>query len=474
MTKPKTLLINYHQGTNIRPIPAEAENTLQVYPSLGICYLASYLRSHDYPADILDANALGLKEEEFERRVKESAADVVGLTSTTIGWPAVVEASRLVRKALPNAKIIVGGPQVAVFPEECLSFDSFDLGVLGDGEETLLEIIKNIEEGKPIDEIRGTAARDPLGIRINPSRPWIEDISRLPHPAVELLPLDKYHCLTVESPFFTMVSSRGCPYKCAFCSQVYCGEKVRFRTPEDLVGEMENYVKNFGAKEIIMFDETFTIDEKRVLKICDLIKEKGLKFKWNIRTRVDALTEPMLLALKKAGCYGLHLGVESGSPRILELMKKGITVPQIRQAFKMAKKHGFKTRGYFMIGYLDEDLETYTTTIMLAKDLDLDWASFSITTPLPATELFNQAAARKLIDPNYWKKYTLLESNLTDFPVIEGKNWDREMLQELMKTAYHQFYMRPAYIWKRLVSIRSWTEIIDILKGMKVLALIEK
>ncbi len=473
MKKPFTLLIKYYQNANIRPIPEEAEDTLQIYPALGLGYIASYIREHGFPVDILDAHALNLTPEEFVERVKSSNADVVGITSTTIGWPGAVEAAKLVKKALPNTLLVVGGPQLSIYPKECLSFDPIDVGVIGDGEETFLEILKRVEAKESLKGILGTVVKIDGKIELNPPRPWIINLSSLPHPAVDLFPLDKYQCLTVDKPFFTMISTRGCPYKCGFCSQIYCGNRVRFRTPEDIVSEIETYVKKYGAKEIIMFDETFTLNEKRVLKICNLIKEKKLKFKWNIRTRVDTITEPMMKALKETGCYGLHMGVESGSPKILKIMRKGITLEQVRWAFSTAKKYGFITRGYFMIGYLDEDMETYKATVNLAKELDLDWASFSITTPLPATHLFDEAVKRGYIDPDFWKKYTLLQVSKKEFPHIPSPYWDEEKLQQMMNQAYFQFYLRPSFVWKRISSIKSWKQFTDLFRGLKIILMMK-
>ncbi|MCE1247524.1 MAG: B12-binding domain-containing radical SAM protein [Firmicutes bacterium] len=473
MKKPFTLLVKYHQNANIRPIPEEAEETLQVYPSLGIGYIASYLRKNGYPVDILDAHALKLSPDDYRQKVASTGADIVGITSTTVGWPGAVEAAKLAREALPNALIIAGGPHLSVYPEESLSFPFIDMAAIGDGEETMLEIVRKMEKGEPVDDIAGTAVKANGVFKMNQPRDYIKDLSMLPHPAVDMLPLDRYKCLTLEYPFFTMVSSRGCPYKCGFCSQVYCGDRVRFRTPEDVVSEIETYVKQYGAREIVMFDETFTLNENRVLKICSLIKEKKLKFRWNIRTRVDTITEAMMIALKETGCYGLHMGVESGDPDILEIMQKGITLEQVRWAFKTARKHNFITRGYFMIGYLDETPDTYKATVDIARELDLDWASFSITTPLPATPLFDESVRRGYIDPDFWKKYTLLQASKKDFPHVPSKHWDEKKLSDMMRDAYFKFYLRPGYALRRLTTIRSWKQFTDLFRGLKIIFLMK-
>lgn len=469
MNKPKVLLIKYHQNANIRPIPEEAEETLQVYPALGIGYLASYLRKHDFPVQILDAHAMKLNPEKYKKSVIDSGSQIVGITATTIGWPGAVEAAKLAREALPDALIVTGGPHLSVFPEESLSFPFIDMAVMGDGEETLLEVAQRLERGESLDDVAGTAVKTEGKVKINKLRPWIEDLSSLPHPAVDLLPLERYKCLTVDNPFFTMISTRGCPYKCGFCSQVYCGDRVRFRSAVDVVDEIETYVRDYGAKEIVMFDETFTLNEKRVLEICRLIGERKLKFAWNIRTRVDTVTEKMMEALKEAGCYGLHMGVESGDPGILKIMKKGITLEQVRWAFKTARKLGFITRGYFMIGYLDETPDTYRATVNIARELKLDWASFSITTPLPATHLFEESARRGYVDPDFWKKYTLLQVSKEDFPHVPSEHWDENRLQDMMRQAYHSFYLRPAFAWRKLTSLRSWKNFLDLFRGLKII-----
>jgi radical SAM superfamily enzyme YgiQ (UPF0313 family) len=468
MTKPFTLLVKYHQNANIRPIPEEAEETLQVYPSLGIGYIASYLRSKGYPVDILDAHALKMSPEQYKQKLASTGAAIIGITSTTVGWPGAVEAAKLAREALPNALIIAGGPHLSVYPEESLTFPFIDMAVIGDGEETMLEIVRKLENGENINDIPGTAVKVDGRFKLNPNRSLITDLSSLPHPAVDTLPLDRYRCLTLEYPFFTMVSSRGCPYKCGFCSQVYCGDRVRFRSPEDVVSEIETYINQYGAKEIVMFDETFTLNERRVLNICNLIKEKKLKFRWNIRTRVDTITEPMMAALKETGCYGLHMGVESGDPHILEVMQKGITLDQVRWAFKTARKYNFITRGYFMIGYLDETPATYKATVDIAKELDLDWASFSITTPL-----FDESVRRGYIDPDFWKKYTLLQVSKKDFPHVPSEHWDEHKLSDMMRDAYFKFYLRPGYALRRLTTIRSWKQFTDLFRGLKIIFLMK-
>ncbi|MCL5035652.1 MAG: B12-binding domain-containing radical SAM protein [Chloroflexi bacterium] len=473
--KNKVLLVKYFEDLNIRPFPPKAEKMLQIYPSLGLGYLASYLREKGVPVEILDIYAMNLSPEAAKEEMRKSMATVVGITTTTIGWLGAVECARLAREALPAALIVVGGPHLSLYPKECLSFPEIDMGVLGDGEETLMEIITRLEEEWPLAKIKGTVYRDENG---NPvvaeRRPFIEDLDSLPFPAVDLFPMERYQCLTIEKPFFTMTTTRGCPYKCAFCTQVHCGNKARFRSAESLAEEVEMYIKKYGAREIIMFDETFTLKKSRVLEFCRIIKERGLKFRFNIRTRVDLIDEEILEALKEAGCYGLHMGIESGSEEILRIMQKGITLKQVKKAFETARGLGFMTRGYFMLAYLDENDETYNKTLRLARELPLDWASFSITTPLPGTALYSQAMERGIIKEDFWREYTMGKiAPDRPFPHILPEGKSEEDLSQMLSKAYFSFYLRPGYMLDRLLRVRSFNQLKDLWNGLKIMLMLK-
>lgn len=464
----KVLLVKYHD-TNIRPIPDKTERTLQLFPSLGILYLAAALREAGFAVEILDANAENLSLAAFFQRVQDSRARIVGFTSMTAGWPSTIEGARLAREALPQALIVVGGPQLSVYPELCLGFPHLDLGVCGDGEETMLEIAQAVAGGTSLESIPGTVVRVEGEVRKNPDRTWHRDIDRYPLPAVDLVDFRRYRALTVRSPFYTMVTTRGCPFRCRFCSQVYAGNTVRFRSPESVVDEIELYVRQHGAREIVFFDETFTLKKSRVLRICELIQQRNLKFRFDMRTRVDSLDEEMVVALRQAGGQRVHFGIESGSQQILDRMGKDITTEQVRTSVALCKKHGFSTRGYFMIGYLGETPETYRETLRLARQLDLDWASFSITTPLPHTQLFDEARDLGLVDESFWKDYTRLRSSRLDFPHIESEYWDEARLRTMLKKAYSSFYLRPGLVLRHLMGIRSWEGLGDLVGGIQVM-----
>lgn len=466
----KVLLVKYHD-TNIRPIPDKAERSLQVLPSLGVLYIAAVLRESGFEVELLDANAEALSLEAFVERVKASKAKIVGFTSMTAGWPSTVEGARLAREALPEAVIVVGGPQLSVYPELCLTFPQFDVGVIGGGEESMLEIAQAVAGGTSFEAIPGTVVRIDGQVRVNPERTWWRFIDGYPRPSVDLLNRDLYGALTVEPNFFTMITSRGCPFKCRFCGQMYggTGQTVRFRSPESVVEEIDFYYKHYGAKEIVFFDETFSLKKSRVMKICRLLKENKINVSFDLRTRVDSVDEEMLEALREVGGRRIHLGVESGTTEIIERMGKGITLEQVHQAVGWAKKYGFETRGYFMIGYLGETMETYRATVDLACNLELDYASFSITTPLPNTELFDESVQLGYISEDYWKKYTLLQCERLEFPVIETPLWDEKRLHAMLKKAFNAFYLRPKFVAKKLSRVRSLNDVRSLISGASIL-----
>jgi radical SAM superfamily enzyme YgiQ (UPF0313 family) len=235
------------------------------------------------------------------------------------------------------------------------------------------------------------------------------------------------------------------------------------RSAGSVVDEMELYVRRYRAREIIVFDETFTVDRQRVLDICREIAARGLRFRWNIRTRVDTVDEGMLAALRQAGCRGLHMGVESGSQEILDAMGKGITLAQVRGAFRAARRLGFETRGYFMIAYPGETLETIRRTLALSRELDLDWASFTITIPNPGTALCGDLAG------DYWRDYVLGRTD-APAPFFTTADYTAAALCRIRERAYRDFYLRPGFLLGKLFSRNAWRLLRNMVHNAPLLA----
>ena len=428
-----------------------------VYPPLGLAYIASALRKAGFKVKILDLQVSKMSLQDTEKLFRREKPLIVGITAITLGWPDVIKMARWTKKVLPKSLLVVGGPHLSMYPEESLSFDFIDVGICGEGEETMVELAQKYIYNRAIDNIKGIVVKKLKKIIINPPRGPVENVDKLSFPAFDLLQYRKYWALGIQRPFFTMITGRGCPYRCTFC---YQDPLVRYRQRSaiSVVEEFEIYIKKYGAKELIIFDDSFTVDRQRVLEICRLIRIRNLNFKWNIRTRADLIDEELLRNLKEAGCYSLHIGVESGEQKILDAMNKGITISQIKKAFKLANNLGFETRGYFMIGYLGEDSKTIRKTIDFSKELDLDWASFTVTIGHPKTELYESALKNGVLKDDYWKNYTLDKMN-NQLPYFPTDEYDEKRLNQMKNWAYLSFYLSPRFLLSKFLSVRMLRQI---------------
>lgn len=424
-------------------------NVTGCYPPLGLAYVAAALRAAGYDVEILDAEALQVKSNELPGRIPADAG-IIGFTSTTLGWPGVRKTAARARSSFPDSLLVIGGPHVTAFPEDTLEASVFDVGVVGDGEKAMVSIADHHERGAPMNAIAGCVTRmDDGSIRANLPPSWIEHLDSLPFPALDILPMDRYRSVMVKEPFVTMVTSRGCPYRCNFCSQIYGGNTLRTRSPASIVDEMEEAVTRYRAEEIILFDETFGVKKSDALTVCSLIRERKLDIRWSARTRIDVIDEELLKAMRGAGCYALHLGVESGTDRILRAMNKKITVEQVRNVADMAHRLGFRLHAYFMIGYPDETRGEIAETLRLSRQLNLDWASYTITIPNPHTPLLEEAVKQGLLKPDFWRDYTFGNVSL-DIPFFASDRCPESYLKRAKRAAYLRFYLRPGTLFRNL------------------------
>jgi len=470
--KTRILFIKYHEAADQQPLSKKAAEKLGIFPSLALGGLAAWLRQNGFPVGLIDLHAENLYPKDATDRVREFNPDIIALTSKTLGWPAVIEIAQMAREAVPNAIVVGGGPQMSIYAEDSLSWECFDVAVIGDGEETLLELAERYESGSELEGTPGTIVRDAKGNLIKaPPRPLEKNINKYPMTAWDLQPLDRYHCLTLPRPFATMVTTRGCPWHCGYCSQVY-SEKLRFRSIELVVDEMEFLVNNYGVKEIVFFDETFTIGRKRMRKFSEEVLRRGVKVNFNIRARVDTVDREVLRGLKKAGLRSIHMGVEAGTDRVLKIMNKQITREQTERAFRICREEGVDTRGYFMVGYYDTTPDDVNDMINFASGLGLDWASFSVATALPATDLYRIAQERDYVSGDFWRQYTIDGGGV--IPQLETETFTAEQLRAFRTKAYMKFYMRPDLIRRKLSKSEGREELKEMLGGATVLSEIVK
>jgi len=278
-------------------------------------------------------------------------------------------------------------------------------------------------------------------------------LDSIPFPARHLLPDLKLYRPNAQSyrklPATTIITSRGCPFNCIFCDRSTFGKKYRTHSAEYVVDEIQMLIEQFGIKEIWFVDDTFTIDKNRVMQICNMIMERNLDISWSCLGRVGTVTIEMLKMMKKAGCWMIAYGIETGNQEVMDYIKKGITLEQAEQAVKWTKEAGLLPKGYFMLGYPVDTLETIDETIAFARSLSLDYALFTITTPLPNTELFEICkSVGKLVHTDL-SKFSAWEA------VYEPPTVSAKQLTAKYREAYRNFYFRPSYIFRQLKNIRG-------------------
>ena len=416
-----------------------------VGPPLGLAYLASVARNEGFGVKIIDSLAENLSFDELERKIKEYDPDVVGITSTTTSIPDAYKVAEISKSVNPNIITIIGGPHVTFVPELTLKESPhIDVVVRGEGEEVFKQLLHALDKGKELSDVRGITYRENNKIRNNPPMPLIRDIDSIPIPAFDLLPMEKYQFN--KKRFGVVITSRGCPFQCIFCSSsLQFGKKWRAHSVGRVIEELKILHDEFKVREIEFLDDTFTLNKKRAQDISKAIIEEGLDISWSASSRVNTFDLDTGTYMKKAGAHAIYFGIESGSERTLKFIKKGITLSQSINAVKTAKKAKLKTLGSFIIGFPYEKEEDMKKTIRFAKFLDVDYAQFTVATPFPGTELWNIAVTKNLLLTKNWRDYTTVKVVMKNMYVPPSR------VQYLLEWAYLSFYLSPKRVIKDLV-----------------------
>lgn len=401
-------------------------------PHLGLGYIAAFVRSKNIECAVIDAKFEAVGLEEVQSRLYRQKPDVVGITAMTHEITQADKVARIVKQISPQTITVVGGPHTTALPGQTLAeFPSFDIAVFGEGEHTFFELITTIEKQGSLEGVRGIGYRKANGVQLNEPREPIKDLDELPFPAWDLFP---------KSTAYPVTTTRGCPFRCNFCMRV-SGNRVRKRSPQKIVEELQIDIDVYNARFIHVSDEAFTVDKKYAHEILDLLIGKGLhkKISWVASTRVDLVDYDLLKKIKAAGCGWLAFGVESGNKEILKASKKGITLEQATKAIKMAKEVGLKTGSYFILGHPFETRKTAQDTIKFATKLNTDTVTFGIMVPYPGTEIYEMAkrgeGGYKIISTD-WADY-----NKTIGNSLELETLGRKELERLELLAYLRFYL---------------------------------
>lgn len=443
----KVLLVNPCYQSRISSIAQ-----ISVGPPLGLAYMAAMLnRLKGVDIRIIDANALAIPDDELCRSILDISPDIVGFTATT---PTIDQVGRILNSIkASNRKILtlIGGIHATLMPYETLKkYESIDFLIYGEGEYTFLELIKALKDNKDVNGIKGLFYRDNGKLIRNSPRSFIKNLDELPFPARDLLPNHLYK--SPDSKNFTcIIAIRGCPARCIYCAvRKIAGSKLRKRSPKNVVDEIEECYRNYNTNFFSFLDDTFTYDNEWVMKLCNEIRNRGLnnKIKWICLTRVDCINEGLVRAMKEAGCYKIELGVESGAPEILEYIKKGIKLEQVKKAFQIAKKLRIKTMAFVMLNAPIETSATIEKTRKLIFELEPDFLQIAYMTPYPCTELYEECKSKGLVKTSDWEKYIFL-NNI----IIKNKNLSELELRRAKMDLERSFYLRPNYLIKRVISI---------------------
>ena len=438
--------------------PSIIESSRGCNPPLGILFLAGYLLENtDHEVSVIDCQVEALDYSKLALRLQALEFDVAGVTAMTFTLLDVIDTIKTVRQVNAGAKIVLGGPHVNLFPEESIALDDVDYLVLGEGEIAFSKLLDAMQNNSSVEGIKGIVTyKDDEIINNGPSE-MIEDLDKLAFPARQLVPYEKYSSLLAKRmPITTMFTSRGCPFKCSFCNRPHLGKKFRAHSAGRVIEEFQNCL-DLGIHEFLIYDDTFTVNKQRVKDVCRIAIENKLDIGFDIRARVDTIDEEMLILLKKAGCRGIHYGIEAGTEKILKVLNKGISLDRAKEVFDLTKKYKMQTLAYFMIGAPTETIDDINETFRVARWLKPDFLHMTILTPFPGTPIYLDGLASGAIKTDYWREFSKNPTKEFAPPFID-ENFSKQELQELIVKGYKMFYMRPSYIIKKIFSVSSWGE----------------
>jgi len=472
------LLINPPAENLIREsLPTVVEDCTGVYPPLGLLYVAAYAESlPGCNLKLLDCQAEHYSHKELASIIRSFAPDVVGIQAMTFTMIDVLKVAENVKIVAPRAIVVAGGPHPTLYPRETVNLAPIDAVVFGEGEIAFQAILQRKERRESLDNIpsvmtKESAKRTDLDLSLQ----YIPDLNVLKMPSRHLLNLSRYYSPMASSRYVTtMMSSRGCPCRCTFCDRPQMGKVFRKRSAQNVFEEMSYCVKELGIGEIIFYDDTFTIDQGRVLELCDILEHEKLQVRWDIRARVDTMTPEMIRCLKRAGCVRIHYGVESGNARIQKEIRKNLNLDQVKEVFLATHKEGIETLGYFMIGLPTETLADVEMSLDLLVNLEMDFASITVFTPYPGTEIYKQAVVEGIYKKDYWREFAC--NPTPEFiPKFWNEHFSDVQLWDLLKLGYKRFYRRPRYILNRVLRIKSPVEFTrKVILGVKLLREVSK
>ena len=423
-------------------------------PPFALMWLAAAARNQGFDSAIVDAEAEILGPDETAKRILDLNPSAVGFTASTLSIDKAAAVAKLIKEASPRTPCVIGGPHFNAAPFKTLElFPDFDMGAIGEGEDTWVDLLNCFQAGDDLRKVKGMLLRQDGTVVQTLPRPIEEDMDRIPMPAWDLLPdLTSHYQPSAmrqhRSPASSLVTTRGCFGKCNFCDTSVFGQRVRGFSA-DYVFEMIRYlVEQHGVRYITFYDDNFAHQKNRLRKLMDKLKDAAYDLTFSVNSRVDVVNPETLGLLAESGCWQISWGIESGSQEILDKTAKHVTVEQIRKALAWSHEAGINNKGFFIMGHAGETLQSIQETIDLALELPLDDFQMSFMTPFPGTEIHTNLDQYGVMDEN-WKDMNMWT------PVFVPHGLTKADLIRWQKTAIRKFYFRPHIIMNYLKSIDS-------------------
>ena len=453
----RVLLVN--PAMNMKAL-GKFQGLLEPMPVIGLAYIAGVLQADGHEVAAIDQFTYGMGVDEVIEKVRDFRPDVLGLSMLTPSTPVALEVANQAKAALPHLRVVAGNVHADIFYREILTSSAVDFVVHGEGEYTISELCFALERGDTdFSGILGISYLEGDEVKKTAARPVIEDLDALPYPAWNLFPYTRYGLLPfadVARPVLSMTGSRGCPYRCEFCSLLYTGSNYRKRDPIKIVDEYEYLHERYGVKQIGFVDPIFPLNKNILFKFCEELMRRGLhkKLCWLSETRVDRIDRESLRIMRASGCRRVLLGIESGVDLLLENVNKTFTTETTRRACRMLREEGIDSVGLFMIGLPGETPEMTRQTIDFAKSLDLDFAKFAITVPFPGSQMFEDLRREGRLNRDDWENWTTFQPD-PEKMVFVPREVSPEYLIKMQKQGLREFFLRPKMVYRHLVEIRT-------------------
>lgn len=438
--------------------------------SFGLAYIAAVAIRDGFNVKILDLGVTDLNDASLKQYLLSHRPRIVGFTATTIAVSDAARVAKIVKETIPDALIVIGGPHLSCAPEATIRrYTEFSIGVVGEGEMTMLELLKLPDPSQAdYSKIDGLAWRQGEDVFLSNARELIKDLSSLPMPAFDLLPDLKSHYIppyfsVKRTPAVTVMTTRGCPGRCTFCSNIVHGRRVRQYSVDYLFELTYLLTRKYGIREFQIGDDSFTLNRKRVTEFCERLIREKIDLTWSCLARVNGITPEMLNLMKRAGCWQIKYGIESGDERMLKNIRKDISLDQVHKTILMTKEAGIRSQAFFILGFPEETRESMKKTTSLALSLPIDDLALTIFTPYPGTPAYDQIVSGGSKYGTFvedWDQMTAMNASFV------AKGFTHDEMLNINRATYRKFYFRPRIVLSYLKRISGPKFFLIMAKGL--------